>query len=81
MNPNQSQSDYISSAIETEYIQSLKEELEHFVHLSQAQAEQLKHYARLQQQSHQLIESLKRQLESHDSHPKITFKRAASQNN
>jgi predicted transcriptional regulator len=78
MNPSQSQSEHIPNATENNYMQSLKEELEHFVHLSQAQAKQLKHYARLQQQSHQLIESLKKKLDSQDPCPKITFKRNIS---
>ena len=36
----------------------IKEELDHFIRLSHAQAEQLKQYAELQQRSHALINTL-----------------------
>ena len=39
-------------------INAHKEELDYFIKLSQAQAEQLKKYEKLQQRSHQLIASL-----------------------
>ena len=42
-----------------ESFEALKEELDYFIKLSQAQAEQLKKYEKLQHRSHQIIASLK----------------------
>ena len=53
MNPDQSQH---------EEMQALRQELDHFIRLSQIQAEQLKRYQKLQQRSHQLIHKLRLQL-------------------
>ena len=53
MNPDQAQD---------EEMQALREELDHFIRLSQIQAEQLKRYQKLQQRSHQLIRKLRLQL-------------------
>ena len=53
MNPDQAQN---------EEMQALREELDHFIRLSQIQAEQLKRYQKLQQRSHQLIRNLRLQL-------------------
>ena len=53
MNPDQAQN---------EEMQALREELDHFIKLSQIQAEQLKRYQKLQQRSHQLILKLRIQL-------------------
>ena len=39
-------------------IETIKEELDHFIRLSNAQAEQLKQYAELQKRSHALINTL-----------------------
>jgi hypothetical protein len=49
---------------------ALKEELDYFIKLSQAQAEQLKKYEKLQHQSHQLIASLT------DKSAKISWKKS-----
>ena len=43
-------------------IDNLKDELNHFIKLSQVQAEQLKRYQDLQQRSHRLIKKLHEQL-------------------
>ena len=43
-------------------IEIIKEELDHFIRLSQAQAEQLKQYAKLQKRSHSLIRTLLKRL-------------------
>ena len=43
-------------------IEIIKEELDHFIRLSQAQAEQLKQYAELQKRSHSLIRTLLKRL-------------------
>ena len=51
-------------------INALKEELDYFIKLSQAQAEQLKKYEKLQQRSHQLIASLT------DKSKKISWKKS-----
>ena len=51
-------------------INALKEELDYFIKLSQAQAEQLKKYEKLQQRSHQLITSLT------DKSSKISWKKS-----
>ena len=42
---------------------ALREELDHFIRLSQVQAEQLSRYQELQQRSHQIIFRLNDQLE------------------
>ena len=59
-------------------MQALREELDHFIRLSQIQAEQLKRYQKLQQRSHQLIRNLRIQLkEPEDTKPSesISFKK------
>ena len=43
-------------------IETIKEELDHFIRLSNAQAEQLKQYAELQKRSHTLITTLLQRL-------------------
>ena len=43
-------------------IETIKEELDHFIRLSYAQAEQLKQYAELQKRSHTLINTLLQRL-------------------
>lgn len=43
-------------------INNLKDELHHFIKLSQVQEEQLKRYQALQQRSHRLIKKLQDQL-------------------
>lgn len=48
----------VACAIEHEELTALKNQLEYFVRLSQAQAEQIKQYKVLQQRSHRLIHSL-----------------------
>ena len=47
-------------------IHILKEELEHFIQLSQVQAKQLDQYAELQRQSLTLITKLFEKIESHN---------------
>ena len=55
-------------------IQALKDELDHFIRLSQAQAEQIKKYVELQKRSHLLI--LKLQERIHQSKkPSVSFKK------
>ena len=51
-----------SDQAQNEEMQALREELDHFIRLSQIQAEQLKRYQKLQQRSHQLIHKLRLQL-------------------
>ena len=48
---------------QSEDMQSLREELDHFIRLSQVQAEQLTRYQDLQRRSHQLILRLNDQLQ------------------
>ena len=43
-------------------IKIIKEELDHYIRLSRAQAEQLKQYAELQKRSHALINTLLQRL-------------------
>ena len=43
-------------------VEALKEELDHFIRLSQVQAKQLSRYQELQQRSHQMILKLNDQL-------------------
>ena len=45
-------------------IEIIKEELDHYMRLSVAQAEQLKRYAKLQKRSHTLIKNLLQRLNS-----------------
>ena len=69
MNPDQAQD---------EEMQALREELDHFIRLSQIQAEQLERYQKLQQRSHQLIRQLRLQLkEPEEINPSesISFKK------
>ena len=47
---------------DAEQIKLLREELNHFIALAQAQAQQLKRYAELQRRSHIMIHKLKDQL-------------------
>ena len=56
---------------ELETVEQLKEELEHFILLSNAQADQLKRYEELQKKSHKLIEKLKIELDQ--AKPKKTY--------
>ena len=44
-----------SDKIFADEAQALREELDHFIRLSQVQAEQLKRYQNLQRRSHQMI--------------------------
>ena len=45
-------------------IEIIKEELDHFIRLAHAQSEQLKQYAKLQKRSHTLIKTLLQRLNS-----------------
>ena len=45
-------------------IENIKEELDHFIRLSHAQAEQLKQYAELQKRSHTLIKALLQRIDT-----------------
>lgn len=47
---------------DAEQIKLLREELNHFIALAQAQSQQLKRYAELQRRSHIMIQRLKHQL-------------------
>jgi hypothetical protein len=47
---------------DAEQIKLLREELNHFIALAQAQSQQLKRYAELQRRSHIMIQRLKDQL-------------------
>lgn len=44
--------------MEKDAIDALNDQLDYFIRLSQAQAEQIKHYKELQQRSQKLIQSL-----------------------
>ena len=46
------------SNMDNDGIDALSDQLDYFIRLSQAQAEQIKHYKELQQRSHKLIRSL-----------------------
>ena len=48
----------LKSIMEPDAIDALKQELEYFMRLSQAQAEQIRKYKILQQRSHRLIQVL-----------------------
>ena len=58
-----------------EEVQALREELDHFIRLSQVQAEQLERYQTLQQRSHRMILKLKDQLEELRSNGPISFRK------
>ena len=51
-----------SDKIFADEAQALREELDHFIRLSQVQAEQLKRYQNLQRRSHQMILKLINQI-------------------
>ena len=56
-------------------VEALKEELDHFIRLSQVQAKQLSRYQELQQRSHRMILKLKDQLEGLRSKGPISFRK------
>ena len=58
-----------------EEVQALREELDHFIRLSQVQAEQLERYKNLQRRSHRMILKLKDQLGKLRSNESISFRK------
>ena len=56
-------------------VEALKEELDHFIRLSQVQAKQLSRYQELQQRSHRMILKLNDQLEGLRSKGLISFRK------
>ena len=56
-----------TSNVTAQDIEILKEELEHFIQLSQAQAKQLDQYAELQKKSLEMIRRLLKKIELHNS--------------
>ena len=56
-------------------VEALKEELDHFIRLSQVQAKQLSRYQELQQRSHRMILKLNDQLEELRSKGTISFRK------
>ena len=56
-------------------LQALREELDHFIRLSQVQAEQLERYQSLQRRSHQMILKLNDQLEKLRSMGSTSFRK------
>ena len=55
-------------------IQALKDELDHFIRLSQSQAEQIKKYVELQKRSHLLILKLQERI-NQSTKPSVSFKK------
>ena len=56
-------------------VEALKEELDHFIRLSQVQAKQLSRYQELQQRSHRMILKLNDQLKVSRSIGSISFRK------
>ena len=56
-------------------LQTLREELDHFIRLSQVQAEQLVRYQSLQRRSHRMILKLNDQLEKLRSRGSTSFRK------
>ena len=56
-------------------IAALREELDHFIRLSQVQAKQLSRYQELQQRSHRMILKLNAQLKESKSMGSISFRK------
>ena len=56
-------------------VEILREELDHFIRLSQVQAKQLSRYQELQQRSHRMIMQLNDQLEELRSKGTISFRK------
>ena len=56
-------------------VEALKEELDHFIRLSQVQAKQLSRYQELQQRSHRMILKLNIQLKASRSIGSISFRK------
>ena len=56
-------------------IEALREELSHFIRLSQVQAKQLSRYQELQQRSHRMILKLSDQLKLSQSIEPISFRK------
>lgn len=55
---NSSEYEQIKQTMESYDLAALKNQLEYFIRLSEAQAEQIKRYKNLQQRSHRLIQAL-----------------------
>ena len=55
---NSSEHEQIRQMMESYDLGALKNQLEYFIRLSEAQAEQIKRYKNLQQRSHRLIQAL-----------------------
>ena len=56
-------------------VEALREELNHFIRLSQVQAEQLMAYQKLQQRSHRMIQKLQDQLSAMPSTAPPSFRK------
>ena len=56
-------------------VEALREELNHFIRLSQVQAEQLMAYQKLQQRSHRMIQKLQDQLSAMQSMAPPSFRK------
>jgi hypothetical protein len=56
-------------------VEALREELDHFIRLSQVQAKQLSRYQELQQRSHRMILKLNDQLKVSRSIGSISFRK------
>ena len=56
-------------------VEALREELDHFIRLSQVQAKQLSRYQELQQRSHRMILKLNDQLEGLRAKGPISFRK------
>ena len=56
-------------------VEALREELDHFIRLTQVQAKQLSRYQELQQRSHRMILKLNDQLEGLRSKGTISFRK------
>ena len=56
-------------------LQALREELDHFIRLSQVQAKQLKRYQNLQRRSHQMILKLINQIKELKSIESASFRK------
>lgn len=56
-------------------LEELRDELNHFIRLSQVQAEQLERYQQLQQRSHSIIQKLQSQIKKDQSNQTVRFKK------
>ena len=73
-----SEHEHIRQSMESRDLRTLKNQLDYFIRLSEAQAEQIKRYKNLQQRSHRLIQALINKTAQPKTWKKSTWTKAAT---